>query len=113
MNTSFLWIEDLSRPDAFFQMPFELAFFGSGFNLLPWLMTGLSVWASLLHRPLALQHELRQRQVRNMILLAAAFFVLFYTFPAGMVLYWTTNNLISVVRNLWASWLTRRVQAGL
>ncbi len=113
MNTPFLWIEDLSRPDHFFSMPFELPFFGAGFNLLPWLMTALSVWASLLHKPLALQAELRQRQVRNMILLAAAFFVLFYTFPAGMVLYWTTNNLISVGKSLWANVLARRVQAGL
>jgi len=36
------------------------------------------------------------------IYLAVAFFVLFYTFPAGMVLYWTTNNLISVIKSLWA-----------
>jgi YidC/Oxa1 family membrane protein insertase len=113
MNTAFLWIDDLSRPDHLFAMPFDLPFFGSGFNLLPWLMTGLSVWASLLHKPLALQAELRQRQVRNMILLAAAFFVLFYTFPAGMVLYWTTNNLISVAKSLWASMRAKRVQSSL
>ncbi len=113
MNTSFLWIDDLSRPDQFVHTPFELPFFGSGFNLLPLLMTGLSVWASLLHKPLALQAELRQKQVRNMILLAGAFFVLFYTFPSGMVLYWTTNNLISLVKSLWANWSVRQVQAGL
>ena len=59
--------------------------------------------ASLLHKPLALNAELRGRQVRNMVLLALAFFVLFYTFPAGMVLYWTTNNLISVIKSLWAN----------
>jgi YidC/Oxa1 family membrane protein insertase len=113
MNTSFLWIADLSRPDHLFSLPVELPFFGSGFNLLPFLMTGLSVWASLLHKPLALQADLRKSQVRNMILLAAAFFVLFYTFPAGMVLYWATNNLISVVKNLWNNMATRRAQAGL
>jgi len=113
MNTSFLWIDDLSRPDNFMHMRFDLPFFGSGFNLLPFLMTGLSIRASLLHKPLALQAELRQKQVRNMILLAAAFFVLFYTFPAGMVLYWTTNNLISIVKTLWASWTARQVQVGL
>jgi membrane protein insertase Oxa1/YidC/SpoIIIJ len=33
--------------------------------------------------------------------MALAFLVLFYTFPAGMVLYWTTNNLISVIKALW------------
>jgi len=42
------------------------------------------------------------KQVRNMLLLAVGFFALFYTFPAGMVLYWTTNNLISVSKSLWA-----------
>jgi len=113
LNTSFLWIDDLSTSDQFAQMPFKLPFFGSDLNLLPFLMTGLSVWASLLHKPLALQAELRQKQVRNMILLAAAFFVLFYTFPAGMVLYWTTNNLISVVKSLWSSWSVRQLRASL
>ncbi|HET6593313.1 MAG TPA: membrane protein insertase YidC [Xanthomonadales bacterium] len=102
LNTGFLWISDLSHPDDLFRLPFRLPFFGSEFNLLPFLMTGLSFIASMLHKPLALDAELRGRQVRNMILLAMAFFVLFYTFPAGMVLYWTTNNLISVIKSLWA-----------
>jgi YidC/Oxa1 family membrane protein insertase len=102
LNTGFLWISDLSRPDALFGLPLRLPFFGAELNLLPFLMTGLSVVASGLHRPLALDADLRSRQVRNMLLLAVAFFVLFYTFPAGMVLYWTTNNLISVIKSLWA-----------
>jgi YidC/Oxa1 family membrane protein insertase len=102
LNTGFLWISDLSRPDDFFRLPFTLPFFGNELNLLPFLMTGLSVIASALHNPLALNAELRAKQVRNMLLLAVAFFVLFYTFPAGMVLYWTTNNLISVIKSLWA-----------
>jgi membrane protein insertase Oxa1/YidC/SpoIIIJ len=102
LNTGFLWITDLSRPDDLFGLPFRLPFFGAEFNLLPVLMTGLSFIASWLHNPLALNAQLRGRQVRNMILLAVAFFLLFYTFPAGMVLYWTTNNLISVIKSLWA-----------
>jgi len=102
LHTGFLWIADLSRPDDLFHLPFRLPFFGAELNLLPFLMTGLSFIASMLHNPLALNAELRRRQVRNMLLLAVAFFVLFYTFPAGMVLYWTTNNLISVIKSLWA-----------
>lgn len=102
LNTSFLWIDDLSRPDRFARMPFELPFFGAWLNLLPFIMTALSVLASWLHQPLSQHPDLRRRQLRNMILLAVAFFVLFYTFPAGMVLYWTTNNLISVGKGLWA-----------
>ena len=102
LNVSFLWIRDLSQPDGLFTMPFRLPFFGAEFNLLPFLMTGLSFVASFLHKPLALDVELRRKQVFNMILLAVLFFGLFYTFPAGMVLYWTTNNLISVIKSLWA-----------
>ncbi|HLF29870.1 MAG TPA: membrane protein insertase YidC [Xanthomonadales bacterium] len=102
LNSSFLWVRDLSRPDALMQLPFSLPFFGSELNMLPFLMTGLSFAASWLHQPPDLNAELRGRQVRNMMLLALAFFVLFYTFPAGMVLYWTSNNLISVGKNLWA-----------
>jgi YidC/Oxa1 family membrane protein insertase len=101
LDTGFLWIKDLSRPDAWLQLPFVIPFLGSDVNLLPFVMTGLSFFASLLHKPLVLNAESRHRQVRNMILLAALFFVLFYTFPAGMVLYWTTNNLISVTKSLW------------
>jgi YidC/Oxa1 family membrane protein insertase len=102
LNTGFLWISDLSKPDDLFNLPFRLPFFGAEFNLLPFLMTGLSFVASMLHKPLALNDDLRRAQVRNMVLLALAFFVLFYTFPAGMVLYWATNNLISVIKSLWA-----------
>jgi YidC/Oxa1 family membrane protein insertase len=102
LNTGFLWISDLSRPDSLFLMPFKLPFFGADLNLLPFLMTMLSFIASALHKPLALNAELRRKQVINMVLLAMVFFVLFYTFPAGMVLYWTTNNLISVTKSLWA-----------
>ena len=101
LNASFLWIADLSRPDALMSLPFSLPFFGRDLNLLPFLMTGLSTVASVLHNPPALNAELRKKQVRNMMLLAVGFFALFYTFPAGMVLYWTTSNLISVIKSIW------------
>ena len=97
-NESALWIEDLARPDAFAAMPFTLPFFGSDLNLLPFIMTAFSVAASMLHRHEAMDARLLRRQQLNLLLMALAFLALFYTFPAGMVLYWTTNNLISVVR---------------
>lgn len=102
LNAGFLWISDLSQPDSLFVMPFKLPFFGAELNLLPFLMTALSMLASALHKPLALDEGLRRKQVINMVLMAVVFFVLFYTFPAGMVLYWTTTNLVSVIKSLWA-----------
>jgi len=98
---SFLWIADLSHPDAFMRLPFDLPFFGDHLNLLPFIMTGLSFIASKLHSHPAMDAAHRRRHSRNLVLMALGFLVLFYTFPAGMVLYWTTNNLISVVKTLW------------
>ena len=108
LNAAFLWIADLSRPDALLRLPFSLPFFGQDLNLLPFIMTGLSTIASVLHNPPALTAELRRKQIRNMLMLAVGFFALFYTFPAGMVLYWTTSNLISVIKSIWA----RRKSSG-
>jgi YidC/Oxa1 family membrane protein insertase len=98
---SFLWISDLSRPDAVARLPLPVLFLGDRLNVLPFLMTGLSVWASWLHQHEALSAAQQRQQVQKLSLMAVAFFVLFYTFPSGMVLYWTTNNLISVARNLY------------
>ena len=98
---SFLWIADLSHPDAFLQLPFQLPFFGGYLNLLPFIMTGFSYVASKLHHHPAMDLHQRRKHSRNLVLMSLGFLVLFYTFPAGMVLYWTTNNLISVIRTLW------------
>jgi YidC/Oxa1 family membrane protein insertase len=100
-GTGFLWVTDLARPDSVLRLPFTVPFFGGYLNLLPFLMTGLSVATSYLHNPPALTPEMHRRQYRNLVIMAIAFFLLFYTFPAGMVLYWTTNNLISVIKDLW------------
>jgi len=98
---SFLWIADLSHPDAFMQLPFDLPFFGGYLNLLPFIMTGFSFIASKLHSHPAMDVVQQRKHSRNLVLMSLGFLVLFYTFPAGMVLYWTTNNLISVIKTLW------------
>lgn len=100
-EAAFLWIDDLSRPDHFFALPFTIPFFGGYFNLLPFIMTGLSVAASALHRHEDMDDASFGHHKRNLTLMALAFLALFYTFPAGMVLYWTTNNLLSVIKYGW------------
>jgi YidC/Oxa1 family membrane protein insertase len=92
-----LWVSDLSRPDALFSLSINLPFFGSDFNLLPLIMSLLSVLAALVHRDPHLTPALLASQKRRLYFLSVLFFVLFYTFPAGMVLYWTTNNLLHLV----------------
>lgn len=98
---TFLWIADLSHSDAFLALPFQLPFFGGYLNLLPFIMTGFSFIASKLHSHPAMDAASQRKHARNLLLMSVGFLVLFYTFPAGMVLYWTTNNLISVIKTLW------------
>jgi YidC/Oxa1 family membrane protein insertase len=98
---SFLWIADLSHPDAFMLLPFSLPFFGGYLNLLPFIRTGCSFIASKWHSHPSMDAALQRKQSRNLVFMSLGFLVLFYTFPAGMVLYWTTNNLISVIKMLW------------
>ena len=98
---SFLWIADLSHPDAFLALPFQLPFFGGYLNLLPFIMTGFSFVASKLHSHPAMDVAQQRKHARNLVFMSLGFLLLFYTFPAGMVLYWTTNNLISVIKTLW------------
>lgn len=96
----FLWITDIARPDAVATLPFTLPFLGSHFNVLPFVMTALSVLASWLHQAKPATGLPSSPQMQPLVLLAMAFLLLFYTFPAGMVLYWTANNAVAVVRNL-------------
>jgi len=97
-EASFLWITDLSKPDQWLMLPVTLPFFGSHLNLLPCLMTALTLLASALQKEAVLTPELIRQQRTRLFWMAGVFFLLFYTFPAGMVLYWTTNNMLALVR---------------
>lgn len=94
VGSSFLWIPSLAYPDTLIHLPFTIPFFGNGINVLPFLMTLVTIMATLsfqnAHAPAA---ELR-KQKRNLYLMSAAFFVLFYPFPAAMVLYWMLANVV-------------------
>ena len=96
-RVSFLWIQDLSRPDALLRLPVCLPFFGCHLNLLPFLMSSASLAALLRFRSAVLTPSLVRRQRRNLMGMTLLFFLLFYTFPAGMVLYWTSTNAFQLI----------------
>jgi YidC/Oxa1 family membrane protein insertase len=99
-GASFLWINNLALPDSLFVLPVSIPFFGSNFNLLPFLMTSFTLLSSWIFFDRSLSAVLLKKQRRNLYLMAAFFFVLFYNFPAGMVLYWTTNNVLALIKTL-------------
>ena len=95
---AFLWIQDLSVPDTLFNLGFAIPLLGSGFNLLPILMTLITLMSTIFYQnKWAPESETRKQKI-NLYLMAFAFFVLFYPFPAAMVLYWAMANVLQFVQ---------------
>ncbi|MBX3703232.1 MAG: membrane protein insertase YidC [Steroidobacteraceae bacterium] len=95
---SFLWIADLAMPDRAAALPFTLPFFGAHLNLLPFVMTAFTVLAARWQEDASLAPALRHGQRLRLYAMAGLFLLLLYTFPAGMVLYWTANNFWHLLR---------------
>lgn len=96
----FLWMETLAEPDQLFSFGVELPFFGSYFNLLPALMALTTIASIKLSPAPAADAKSSFRQSLMLVLMTLAFFLLFYSFPSGMVLYWTMANLLHLLHNL-------------
>ena len=76
------WIVDLSAPDPWF--------------VLPLLMTASSLMQVWLQPAPA-----DPMQAKMMWMMPIIFGVMFFFFPAGLVLYWLTNNILSIAQQWW------------
>ena len=88
-RASFWIIRDLGKPDA-------LLHIGAIFiNILPILMTAINCVASAIYlKGFPIKDKV---QIYGM---AVIFLVLLYNSPAGLVIYWTCNNIFSLVKNI-------------
>ncbi len=100
-GASWLWVADLSKPDTLFTIP------GTGipFNLLPLLMGGTMLWQSHLTPPSPGMDPMQQKMMRYMPLM---FLVFLYNYSSGLALYWTMNNLLSILQTK----LTKNITAA-
>ena len=92
----FGWIKDLSAPDptTIFNLFGLLSFTPPSFLLI-------GVWPILMALTMFLQTKLNPSppdplQAKIMTYLPVVFLFLFATFPAGLVIYWTWNNVLSI-----------------
>ena len=74
-----LWIKDLSSPDPFF--------------ILPLVMTATTLLQTALNPT-----PPDPMQAKMMWFMPLIFSVMFFFFPAGLVLYWITNNVLSILQ---------------
>jgi YidC/Oxa1 family membrane protein insertase len=87
----FLWVADLSKPDTIFMIP-GINF---PFNPLPLLMGGAMLWQSHLTPPSPGMDATQAKIMRYMPLI---FLVFLYNYSSGLALYWTVNNVLTIVQ---------------
>ena len=97
-NQQFLWIENLAYPDAIGHFPIAIPMFGDSISLLPFIMTAVTLYSTVIFQNRHAPEAELKRQKRNLYLMAGAFFVLFYPFPASMVLYWALANILQTIQ---------------
>jgi YidC/Oxa1 family membrane protein insertase len=87
----FFWVPDLSQPDTLFIIP------GTGFpfNLLPLLMGVTMLWQARMTPPSPGMDPTQQKIMKYMPLM---FMVFLYNFSAGLTLYWTVQNLLTILQ---------------
>ncbi len=88
-GTSFLFINDLGSPD-------KLLTIGSfGVNVLPIVMTLVNLLSSFIFAK-----DKNAKTKIQLIVMALFFMVFLYNSPSGLVLYWTCNNIFSLVKTI-------------
>jgi YidC/Oxa1 family membrane protein insertase len=95
-GSNFLWIKDLSLPDALFKFGRSLPVLGDSFNLLPLLMMAAMVVQQKVSMAARKgdggKTAQEEQQQKMMLMMPIVFGFIFYNLPSGLVLYWTTNT---------------------
>jgi YidC/Oxa1 family membrane protein insertase len=90
-GAQFLWVGDLSKPDTIFVIP--------GFNFpvnpMPLIMGATMLWQSHLTPPSPGMDPAQQKMMRYMPLI---FLFILYNYSSGLALYWTVQNLLSILQ---------------
>jgi YidC/Oxa1 family membrane protein insertase len=99
-NASFLWVHDLSQPDTLFVIPglgwipgLGIPGVGLPFNIIPLLMGASNLW---LMRMTPKTGDSTQQKVMMFMPLIFLFFC--YNFAAALALYYTTQNLFTILQ---------------
>ncbi len=100
----FLWINDLSAPDRLLNFGFSIPFMQPP--------TGIPVLTIIMGATMILQQKMSPppgdpTQAKMMMLMPVVFTFIFINFSSGLVLYWLTNNLLSIGQQYYVQKKTR------
>ncbi|MCO7226618.1 membrane protein insertase YidC [Pleionea sp. CnH1-48] len=85
-----LWITDLSAKDPYFVLP---------------ILMGISMWLMQKMQPTSPTMDPMQLKIMQMLPVMMTVFFIF--FPAGLVLYWLVNNLLSIAQQVY---ITKKIE---
>jgi len=88
-HESFLWVSDLSMPDTLMYIA------GFPINILPLIM-GLTMFFQMRMMPVSPTADPAQQKIFKF--LPFIFLVFLYNFSSGLVLYWTVQNLLTILQ---------------
>ena len=83
LGHSFFWIKDLAYPDAIFYVGSNFPLLVSSINLLPILMTILSIFGTYFLQNKIISINALGKQKFNLYLISFGFLFLFYPFPSA------------------------------
>jgi YidC/Oxa1 family membrane protein insertase len=95
---TFLWINDLSLVDGIYPLNFGIPFMGDSINLMPFIMTAITLLSSFLLKDNQASIQENKKQKIKLYLMSLGFLILFYPFPAVMVMYWAMANLLQLLQ---------------
>lgn len=100
-GAGWFWVPDLAKPDTIFVIPgitiipFISTPEGLPLNPLPLIMGATMFWQAQLTPPSPGMDPIQQKMMKYLPLI----FILFlYNYSAGLALYWTVNNLLSILQ---------------
>ncbi len=96
-QASFLYIQDLTKPDMLCRFGFTMPFLGQWFNLLPLLYVILTIVSQRM-QPKPDDPQMRQ-QYNMMTIMMAGFGYLFYQSPSGFILYIMTSAALGIIES--------------
>ena len=99
----FLWCADLSAADTLTIIPglgaipmIGILGLGLPINILPLLYVGTGLW---MNHTMPMSPQMDPVQQKLLRWMPVFFLFLFYNYAAGLMVYWTTNNLLTILQN--------------
>lgn len=106
-NSPFLWIKDLSEPDTVFTTP-KLVFIGAlSINILPLIMVATQVVQS---KMTTVSTDPNQKMMMYMMPFIMLYF--FWSMPAGVTMYWTMQNILSIAQQFYTNKFGKKNESG-